>query len=253
MDYIEKFKDRVEGYIYASSRYENVLKNENTNAVNNLNLMKNDKVLHIAAVGVNIKKYINPSLNIELVEVDQSEDFVNLGGPQYKHIDLNKMEYEDNTFDKAIVIANFHHSSNEERRRIYKEIYRVLKPNGLFILADVEKDSQQDKFLNGFVNEYNPCGHQGLFFDCSDLNLFDDVGFKTILKRVKYTWDFESKETLIDFCYNFFNLKKIKKENIYDEVKKYLSLSVTHNNNIYWDWNLLYFISTVPDVKQSIK
>ncbi len=251
MDYIEKFKNRVKGYLYASTKYDKVLENENLTAVRLLNPMKNEKILHIAAVGVNIKKYIDPVLGIDLVEVDQNEDFVKMGGEDYKYIDLNNMPYMDNTFDKAIVIANFHHSSESERRIIYKEIFRVLKPNGVFILGDVIKNSQQDKFLNVFVNEYNPCGHQGLFFDWSDLRLFNEVGFKTSIKKEKYKWIFESKEVLIDFCYNFFHLEKIEKSKIYDEIKKYLTIvngSESGNNNnckLEWDWELIYFISKV--------
>ena len=183
MDYIEKFKDRIEGYLYASSKYENVLQNENITAVKLLNPMKNEKILHIAAIGVNIKKYIDPILDIDLIEVDHNEDFVKMGGQGYEYINLDKMPYPDNTFDKVIVIANFHHTSIPERRIIYKEILRVLTPNGIFILGDVLKDSRQDKFLNVFVNEYNPCGHNGLFFDWSDLKLFNEIVFNTSIKK----------------------------------------------------------------------
>ena len=59
MDYNEKFKNRIKGYMYASSKYPKVLENENLTAVRHLNPQKGDKILHIAAVGVNIKNYID--------------------------------------------------------------------------------------------------------------------------------------------------------------------------------------------------
>jgi ubiquinone/menaquinone biosynthesis C-methylase UbiE len=244
MEYNTQFKNRAEGYLYASSKYENVLANENITAVKILNPQNNDKILHIAAVGVNIKKYIPQDIKIELIEVDQNEDFARMGNVE--HINLTKMPYPDNTFDKAIVIANFHHMDKDERSIVYKEIHRVLKPSGTFIMADVMKNSQQDRFLNEFVDTYNPNGHNGMFFNWSDLELFQKSGFTTELKTMKYTWDFNSIEELNDFCYHFFNLKKLEKSNIYNEIEKqkYLIIKQSGNQTIKWNWQLLYFIST---------
>ena len=239
--YDEQFSKRIKGYMYASSKYENVLENENKTAVNHLNPTKGDKILHIAASGVNIKKYINLK-DIELIEVDQNEEFADAGGVD--HIDITQMPYQDNTFDKVIVIANFHHSNNTEREIIYKEIYRVLKPDGKFILGDVMKYSLQDFFLNGFVNHYNPNGHNGQFFDISDLELFRKTGFLTKIKNDEYTWNFESKDELEDFSYNFFYLINLEKHNTYKEIKKYLVVNETDEGKITWNWRLMYFIAT---------
>lgn len=244
MDYIEKFKNRINGYMYASSKYNKVLENENKIAVEMLNPMENEKILHIAAAGVNIKQYIIP--HVDLIEVDQNEDFAKIGNIDC--IDLNNMPYDDNTFDKVIVIANFHHSTNQEREVIYKEVYRVLKPTGTFVLGDVLKGSQQDGFLNGFVDKYNPYGHYGIFFDNTDINLFESTGFETTIHYNKYTWNFESMDCLIDFCYNFFHLLNIEKDKIYEEIKKYLTITPTTpttltNTDIKWDWELVYFVS----------
>lgn len=243
MEYNIQFKNRVDGYLYASSKYENVMANENITAVKILNPKNNDKILHIAAVGVNIKKYLPSDIMIELIEVEQNEEFAKAGNVD--HINLTNMPYKDNTFDKVIVIANFHHMDNIERSIVYKEIHRVLKYSGTFIMADVMKNSQQDHFLNEFVNMYNPNGHNGQFFDSSDLSdlsdleLFQKSGFVTEIKTMEYTWDFNSIEELNDFCYNFFNLKKINQYDIYTEIQKYLTI----NQTLQWNWQLLYFIS----------
>jgi ubiquinone/menaquinone biosynthesis C-methylase UbiE len=250
MEYNTQFKNRINGYMYASSKYENVLLNENITAVKILNPQNNEKILHIAAAGVNIKKYIPTDIEIELIEVDQNEEFAKIGN--IDHINLTNMPYDDNTFDKVIVIANFHHMNNTERSIIYKEIHRVLKTSGTFIMADVMKNSQQDHFLNEFVNMYNMNGHNGLFFNWSDLELFQKSGFMTEIKTMKYTWDFNSIKELNDFCYNFFNLKKINKSDIYTEIQKYLTLNQQNNQTIRWNWQLLYFISTVPAIKSNI-
>ncbi len=241
MTYSEQFTNRIEGYMYASSKYENVLENENKTAVSILNPTKGDKILHIAASGVNIKKYINLE-DIELTEVDQNEEFAHAGDVDY--IDITEMPYDDNTFDKVIVIANFHHSNNTERELIYKEIFRVLKPDGKFILGDVMKYSLQDFFLNGFVNKYNPNGHNGQFFDYYDIELFRKTGFRIKIENASYTWNFESKDELEDFAYNFFYLINLEKNKIYNEIKKYLIVNQTDEGKITWNWRLMYFIAT---------
>jgi SAM-dependent methyltransferase len=242
MDYIHKFNGRVEGYIYASSKYDHVLKNENLNAVKYLDPIKGDKILHISSVGVNFKKYINNIDEIDITEVESNPEFALLGN--VKHVQLNKLPYENNYFDKIIVIASFHHINNDERVIIYKEIYRILKQNGIFILADVKKDSMQAHFLNDFLDKYNPIGHNGMFFNSSDIELFKYSGFETTIKEENYTWDFNSIEELNDFCYNLFYLKNIKKEKIFEEIKKYLTIIIDNDNNlIKWNWLLLFFIS----------
>ena len=80
----------------------------------------------------------------------------------------------------------------------------------------------------------------------SDLELFKSVGFQTTIKASNYTWDFDSKYQLEDFCYHFFHLVNLEKDKIYKEIKKYLIVKELPDNKISWDWRLLYFISKVP-------
>ena len=241
MDYDERFKNRVAGYMYASQKYEKVLENENMTAIRHLNPLSGERILHIGAVGVNFKKYIPDNVIIELVEVEQNKEFADYGGVNF--IDLGDMLYDDESFDKVIVVASFHHFNEIERTKIYKEIRRVLKPQGTFILADVMKNTLQDKFLNGFVNKYNPNGHNGIFFNNSDLKVFESVGFDTQIKNEYYTWNFESKAELEDFCFHFFHLLKLEKVKIFDEIKKYLIVYEVSGGKIKWNWKLGYFIA----------
>lgn len=241
MTYNEQFSNRIKGYMYATSKYENVLENENKTAVSMLNPTKGDKILHIAASGVNIKKYINLD-EIELIEVEHNEEFSKAGGVDF--IDITQMPYDNNTFDKVIIIANLHHSNNTERELIYKEIYRVLKADGKFILGDVMKYSLQDFFLNGFVNKYNPNGHIGQFYDYYDLELFRKSGFHTKLEGKAYTWNFNSKEEFEDFTYNFFHLVNLEKDKLYKEIKKYLTIKELEDNTLALNWRLIYFTAT---------
>ena len=76
------------------------------------------------------------------------------------------------------------------------------------------------------------------------MKLFNEIGFNTSIKKEKYKWNFDSHESLIDFCYNFFHLKKIEKSKIYDEIQKYLNLAKNNEPILrlfsFHDLSLLY-------------
>lgn len=68
--------------------------------------------------------------------------------------DLNeKLPFEDNTFDYVIAILFFHHIENLDK--IYREIFRVLKPNGFFIFDEfVTKPLTQEQIDHPFHVNY---------------------------------------------------------------------------------------------------
>ena len=47
-----------------------------------------------------------------------------------------KLPYSDNSFDRVLSSLVFHHLTAQDKERTLVEIYRVLKPNGEFHLAD---------------------------------------------------------------------------------------------------------------------
>ncbi len=52
-----------------------------------------------------------------------------------------ELPFENNSSDKVISSWVFHHLTKDEKIRAFKEIKRILKPKGLFILADWGKPS----------------------------------------------------------------------------------------------------------------
>ena len=52
----------------------------------------------------------------------------------FRVMDFHHMEFPDNTFDKVIAIESVSHSS--DKQKVVREIYRVLKPQGVFAIAD---------------------------------------------------------------------------------------------------------------------
>jgi ubiquinone/menaquinone biosynthesis C-methylase UbiE len=58
---------------------------------------------------------------------------------EFKQQTVTKILYPKNSFDVVFMFLTLHHLDVKEKKDALKEIYRVLKPNGKFILVDLGK------------------------------------------------------------------------------------------------------------------
>jgi SAM-dependent methyltransferase len=65
----------------------------------------------------------------------------------FSYIENNKLNYPDNTFDFISCILTLHHIPNNKLNPFIKEIKRILKPSGLFILIEHNALTDYDKML----------------------------------------------------------------------------------------------------------
>lgn len=262
MDYIESFKKRYQRYLYAVNTYPNVMDNELKIACDTMRIKDNNVILNIPAAGTDLKKYINHNThnnykNITYYEYETSPQFSSMG---YKLCSFDNIPLENNSVDRIIVLASFHHVRVEDRPKIYKEFKRILKEDGLFVIGDVIKNSKQDRWLNEFVNKFNSNGHKGIFFDNEDKKLLEDYGFDVEVELKKYKWEFKDREEMIDFIINLFGLDLLEnKEELPYYIDEYLGLNINdipnqnneidRNNNYWFEWELIYFISKISPVR----
>ena len=71
---------------------------------------------------------------------------------KYIHGDLYKMPYETNTFDAVVMREVIEHFINPEIA--VKEVKRILKPNGLYILTTPNYDSFKLKIIENTYNRF---------------------------------------------------------------------------------------------------
>ncbi|MBI3413336.1 MAG: class I SAM-dependent methyltransferase [Candidatus Aenigmarchaeota archaeon] len=70
------------------------------------------------------------------------------------------LPFKDGTFDYALSVAVFHHlDSYEKRLRAFKEVFRVLKPNGTALVTTWNKT--QPRFILGKKDRYVAWNHKG--------------------------------------------------------------------------------------------
>lgn len=218
MEYNDYFIKRISRYQYAISTYPSTMSDERNEAIIRLDLFDGCKALDLGNSGL--------------------MNFTNID------FEFKNLPFSDKSFDRIIIMAVLHHISSENRKVLYKECMRILKPSGKLIVSDVIKNSKQDYWLNTVVNKYNSIGHKGIFFDKSDEALFKDVGFDVYSDVSSYFWYFNNKEDLEDFIINLFGMDLA--DNVYDIVNQNLGLIPHGEKGFKFKWQLMYFIATCP-------
>ena len=239
MDYNQSFANRVNQYDYAITKYPDTLKEEFRTAIEICKIKDTDILLNILAGGIPLDKYFTtkPYLyrKYEINKLFSESDNMLL-------CQLNNIQEESDTIDTILVLASLHHINHLERQDFFEECFRILKPvTGKFIIGDVIEDSKEAKWLNEFVNKYNPQGHNGLFFSNKDKVSIETARFKTEIEIKSYPWIFNNEEELVDFCRNLFGLDLATDYEILEGIKQYLNVEKKEKYII--NWTLIYFIS----------
>jgi SAM-dependent methyltransferase len=179
---------------------------------------------------------------IEYIPYELNKSFADILG--FKNATIESIDLSNDKTDIILSIAALHHFNQDERLTFYKECKRILKPDGVLLIGDVLKGSKQDKWLNEYVNEYNSNGHNGIFFTEDEKFILEKVGFQVETELVEYTWNFDSIESMCEYCINLFGLDKISSDDfILQGIEKYLDYSVNDDLTCQFSWGLIYFKS----------
>ncbi len=237
MDYIDKFNARIEKFTYAVTKYGHCMENEFKTAINELDLKDREILVNLAGGGLNLNKYV--ITNTKYIPFDFVKEWTNFD-KNIIYTCYKKLPLENSSVDKIIILAVLHHFTDQEREELYKECHRVLKKSGKLVIADVIKNSDQDIWLNTFVNKYNPFGHNGQFFTNDDAKLLENNNFNVIIKDYKYCWWFNNGAEMLDYMKSLFYLD-ISDEKLMDGINSVLKPKL-EENKYYIDWQLKYFI-----------
>lgn len=131
--------------------------------------------------------------------VDFSFEMINLAKTKAKKLnieteffvsEIDKIPFQDNLFDCAISIAAIHCLETQKKREnSIKELYRVLKPKALALIAVWNKDSPRfkKKNKNTFVNWRDKGERFYYLFEEKEIHdLFKKSGFK-IIKKIPHS------------------------------------------------------------------
>jgi len=158
---------------------------------------------------------------------------------------IDKTPFKENTFHKLGSLAGLHHVA--DKNPFFVEAYRLLKPDGIIAVADVQDKTAAASFLNGFVDRHTNTGHQGNFFRGGEVReTLQRAGFVKVEEQLlRCDWEFPNEQIMVEFCWNLFGLVKAERSHLHLELSQ--SFSITkHDNGIRMEWSLLYARGVKP-------
>lgn len=121
-------------------------------------------------------------------------------------VPLLPLPWSDRSMDRVISLAGVHHQP--DKLPFHREVRRVLRPGGLYVLSDVAEGSAPARFLDGFVGRHNSTGHEGHYLGESAARELAAAGFACLSdERVDFHWVAPGREQLAAFCGLLFDLR----------------------------------------------
>ncbi len=152
---------------------------------------------------------------------------------------IDKIPLADDSIDLIASLAGLHHIP--DRAPVFNEWARLLKQGGQIAVADVATGSGPDEFLNGFVDQYTPQGHDGIFIEDQEFStLLQGQGLEVQQdKVVSVPWLFDSHQDLAEFCTKLFYLINVDSEQVLTAVDKCVGIK-DFDNKVGMEWELRY-------------
>lgn len=236
-EYDTYFNHRWKEYSEACLVCPNALQQEFQVAVEMLRITESDRILNIPAAYNDIAPYFatHPALYDCLETSRQFARHANIPWTNWSSFP------SETRYTKIISMASLHHLDRDGRLAFFRECANRLEEGGELLVADVQRGSPQDAWLNIFVDLHNSFGHKGIFWSAEDTTLFQEAGFSQVTCTEKeYEWTFTNRDELLYFTRRLFGIDApISDVDLFQALQTYFSL---RDYNI--PWKLLYFRAT---------
>ncbi|HET9353796.1 MAG TPA: methyltransferase domain-containing protein [Sphingomicrobium sp.] len=203
--YADIFKKRAREYHHAMKASPRARDREFEAVLEPLRAARPGLVCDMPSGGGYLAPYLWPDM--EYLAVDPATDFfVEWPTPLRRVVaEITDVPLADGSVDHVVSLAGLHHEPSLPR--VFAEMRRLIRPGGRAILADVAVGTAPARFLNGFVAENCPMGHDGLFLDERTAPDLEEAGFIIADDRpVEVPWVFDSLEEAGEFCRYLFGM-----------------------------------------------
>lgn len=149
---------------------------------------------------------------------------------------VEAVDAPDGSADAIVSLAGLHHAP--DLLAIFRECHRLLRPGGMLVVADVAEGSPPDHFLNVYVHENNPTGHEGRFLDAATAPLLHEAGFRIIADAlVPVPWRFAAAGDAGSYCTSLFGIEGRAPDEVAGAMTKIVG-TVADAEGFRVDWSL---------------
>lgn len=227
--YADIFAHRGKAYHRAMLRFPHARDAEFSGLFESGRPASGQRLLDIPSGGGYLRRHLAPAVELSSVELTAGfDDQV----PVYEA----SRPWTFGVFDHVVCLAALHHIQDQAAflGMLLTRLYR----RGTLHLADVERNSGVDMFLDGFVGHYNVTGHDGNYLS-NQAEWFAAIGRVARVGAKPCPWSFDNETQMLDFCDGLFGLVDCPREALHDALREHVGFH--HElDKVVLHWRLLY-------------
>lgn len=245
-EYTRIFNQRAQSYHEAMLRFPAARDEEFLNIADLAQLRAGERACDIPSGGAYLRRFLPEG--VELVSVETSAEFADCarrhGEQREIQCAVEALPLRGDSVDKVLSLAGVHHI--RDKRPFYREAFRILRPGGVFCLADAEGGSCVDRFLDIFVNAHNSMGHVGYYLGSQTGQELESCGFSVESAAVRsYAWRFADAAAMSTFCQLLFGIDRADAATVEGGIREHLGAREA-DDGLHMHWELMFFRALKP-------
>jgi len=246
--YTDTFDHRGYSYNAAMAAFPEARNEERACLLRLLDPQPGERIVDVPAGGGFVAEAL-AAADADVICIEPSEPFGEPLADRFKtHIaPIWRLPIADASADKVASLAGLHHLDGRELTGFFREAFRVLRPGGVAVIADVRIGTSTADFLNGPVDIWTATGHDGRFFAVDELQgHLRSAGFIHIKERLEcFSWSCPDTASLCKFAHGLFGLELLPEAQTHLLLRSSIGIYEDSQGSS-MPWSLAYAIGAKP-------